>query len=216
MGEPGNIEAVVKFNKNEIGICSGSHRIEPNLSREKVVSFFEPIKEIKENNGWKYLNMGMGNILVIRDQYSKEFLGRYSKLVNILPYILYATWRDYADYVLNIYFNNINDVSNLEYVENCIEFLCNEYDIDEKNLYTYVSVIYEDDFIANIVDEPSYYYKTEINNIDIDDMVLVDRMGKEVVGKVVSVDYYNKDKVPYPINETKDIIKIIGHYDKEE
>ena len=51
---------------------------------------------------------------------------------------------------------------------------------NNEKLYTYVSIIYDDDIVATTIGEPSFYYKTDIDDIDIDDKVLVDRNGKVV------------------------------------
>ena len=75
--------------------------------------------------------------------------------------------------------------------------------------YTYVSVIYDDDIVAKTIKEPSFYYLTDLEEIDIDDKVLVNRNGKDVVGIVVDVEYYDEDNVPYPLEKTKNIIKIL-------
>lgn len=80
--------------------------------------------------------------------------------------------------------------------------------IDKEKLYKYVSVVYDDDIVAKAINEPSFYYKTDIENISVDDKVLVDRSGKEVVGIVTKVEYFKKDNAPYPLEKTKDIIKI--------
>lgn len=75
--------------------------------------------------------------------------------------------------------------------------------------YTYVSVIYDDDIAAKTIDEPSFYYLTDLEDIDIDDKVLVNRNGTDVVGIVIDVEIYEENKVPFPIEKTKKIIKIL-------
>ena len=75
--------------------------------------------------------------------------------------------------------------------------------------YTYVSVIYDDDIVAKTINEPSFYYISEFEDIDIDDKVLVDRNGKEVIGIVIDVDDYEEDDVPFPVEKTKKVIKVI-------
>ena len=75
--------------------------------------------------------------------------------------------------------------------------------------YTYVSVIYDDDIAAKTINEPSFYYLTDLEDIDIDDKVLVNRNGTDVVGIVIDVEIYEENKVPFPIEKTKKIIKIL-------
>ena len=78
----------------------------------------------------------------------------------------------------------------------------------DSNKYTYVSVIYDDDIVAQTIDEPSFYYKTDLP-INEGDKVLVDRNGKEIEGKVTEVKSFAENEVLFPINKTKDIIKIL-------
>ena len=85
----------------------------------------------------------------------------------------------------------------------------NKNQIKKEKTYTYVSVIYDDDIIAKTINEPTFYYRTELEEINIGDKVLVNRNGKDVVGIVIDVEYFNEDKVPYPIEKTKSIIKVL-------
>ena len=75
--------------------------------------------------------------------------------------------------------------------------------------YTYVSVIYDDDIVAKTINEPFFYYQTDIEDVDIDDKVLVNRVGKDVVGIVIDVEIYDEKNVPFPVDKTKKIIKIL-------
>lgn len=80
--------------------------------------------------------------------------------------------------------------------------------IDDNDKVIYVSVVYDDDIVGKTVGN-SFYYKTDIDSIKIGDKVLVDRVGKETIGEVVDVEYFNKKDVPFPIYKTKDVIKIM-------
>jgi hypothetical protein len=80
--------------------------------------------------------------------------------------------------------------------------------IEDNDKVIYVSIVYDDDIVGKIVGN-SFYYKTDIDSIKIGDKVLVDRVGKETIGEVVNVEYFNKKDVPFPIYKTKDVIKII-------
>ena len=84
---------------------------------------------------------------------------------------------------------------------------------DGKKLYKYVRVYYDDDY-----SEREYSYKTDIEEIEEGDIVLVDRNGSLADAIVTSVDYYTEDEVPYPLDKTKDIIEVTGHedYDYED
>lgn len=125
MGKPGNIEVVVKLNENEIAVFSGSYLWgNPKLSEKKVMSCFDILNNFNNYPEWIALNMGVGNTLFIKDSYSKEFIKKYTSLVNSFPFILYDTWREYADYILNIYFNNIDDKKKLSDIDEHIAEIC--------------------------------------------------------------------------------------------
>ena len=75
--------------------------------------------------------------------------------------------------------------------------------------YTYVSVVYDDDIVAKTINESSFYYLTDLDDIEINDKVLVNRNGKDVVGIVVDVEIYDENNVPFPVDRTKKIIKVL-------
>lgn len=114
-------------------------------------------------------------------------IGYYSK--NTVPYPLKST-------------KNILEV--IDYDENDQV----DKNIDDNDTVIYVSVVYDDDIVGKTVGN-SFYYKTDIDLIEIGDKVLVDRAGTETIGEVVDVEYFKKTDVPFPIYKTKDIIKII-------
>lgn len=78
-----------------------------------------------------------------------------------------------------------------------------------KDLYVYVSVIYDDDIVAKTIHEPSFYYKTDKLILNRGDKVLVDRKGSLVIGIVDYLEYTNKENAPYPFEQTKEIIELI-------
>lgn len=78
----------------------------------------------------------------------------------------------------------------------------------------YVSVVYDDDIVATTIKEPSFFYRTNLP-VKLDDKVLVDRLGKQVVGIVVKIGYYEDNEVPYPKDKTKEVIKIIKEKKKK-
>ena len=90
---------------------------------------------------------------------------------------------------------------------------------EENEKYTYVSVHYEDDEVPH----RTYYYISEIEDLKEGQKVLVDRNGIEAVGIVDKLEVFQKDKVPFPIENTKHIIKEVDDdydpydwYDDEE
>ncbi len=95
-----------------------------------------------------------------------------------------------------------------DYIKNVLENK-NHSDEEQYKTYNYVSVVYDDDIVAKTINEPSFYYKTDINDISVGDKVLVDRTGKQVVGIVVDIEEFDEEDVPFPIDKTKDIIKVL-------
>ena len=84
--------------------------------------------------------------------------------------------------------------------------------MSDNSHYIYASVTYDDDY-----SEKKYSYKTDNENIKIGDKVLVDRNGNEAYGTVTDVNIYDADSVPYPVEKTKEIIKIIDDdYDDDD
>lgn len=69
----------------------------------------------------------------------------------------------------------------------------------------YVLVRYE-----NKKSSKEYYYISNIPEIKKNDKVLVNCAGEKVTGKVMNVEYYDKNNVPYPVYKTKKILKIIS------
>ena len=112
-----------ELKNNEIGVYSGSYMWNnPDLSEEKVKEFFNIITlDSLDKTDWDNLNMGLGNSLFIRKKYSKEFRDKYSNLIKEVPYLLYSTWRYFAEYVLNKHFNNVSDEKILKTIDDEIE-----------------------------------------------------------------------------------------------
>lgn len=79
---------------------------------------------------------------------------------------------------------------------------------EDEPLYKYVEVEYE-----NFLYGKTYYYKTIIKDIKVGDMVLVDCSGNEISGTVKSIAFYTKENAPYPVNLTKNIIKVLDDQD---
>ncbi len=68
--------------------------------------------------------------------------------------------------------------------------------------YIFCSVIFD-------VGQKSYYYLTEDDSINVDDLVIVPagKDNHEAIAKVVAIDYYTKDNAPFPVKKTKHIIR---------
>lgn len=77
----------------------------------------------------------------------------------------------------------------------------------EDKTYFYVYVEYVD-----MTGDKLYCYKSENRDIKKDDIVLVDRAGEVVYGKVINTKEYTQETAPYPPFLTKDILEV--HKDK--
>ncbi len=72
MGTPGGVEVVIKTKGDEIVRYYGTYVYEEDENiRKKIYSFIKPALI---SNNWDSLNMGMGNTLFIKKEYSKEFI----------------------------------------------------------------------------------------------------------------------------------------------
>lgn len=96
-----------------------------------------------------------------------------------------------------------------------------EYLLNALKEYIYVSVNYKDDDI----EQRTYYYISDFDDIKENDYVLVDRNGENAVGIVKKIERFGKNDVPFPVDKTKHIIKIVDEnynkyddydYDEEE
>ena len=75
--------------------------------------------------------------------------------------------------------------------------------------YTYVEVRYVDVYSSRL-----YSYIAENNNIKIGDIVYVDRAGTKCLAVVVNRAEYYYEQAPYPVLETKRVIKIVTSADE--
>lgn len=165
--------------------CFGKRR------KEIYKNFFKEITHIKKDNYY----------------FSCECLRKY----NLTKYGFFSIFNLINRIQYNISINLDKDI-NLT-IENTIS---NEFDTTNESInkslpkqYTYVSVIYDDDIVAKTINEPSFYYKTDLEDIWINDKVLVNRNGKDVIGIVIDIEKFYEEDVPFPIDKTKNIIKII-------
>lgn len=80
--------------------------------------------------------------------------------------------------------------------------------IDIKNtFYTYVSVKYKEN------QERSFYYLSNIDNLNIGDSVWIPVRDTYCPGLVVNIEKFTLDRVPYPVSKMKSIIKKIPKID---
>ena len=74
---------------------------------------------------------------------------------------------------------------------------------EAEKMYVYVN--YFDDINGKL-----YCYISDDESIEEDDVVLVDRAGYNTVARVVKTKYYDSSSVPYPVEKTKKVIKVLG------
>lgn len=214
-GFMGNIEAVTLMDNKEIGIFSGSYLYKnPNLTESKVMDFFTPLIDEFERKKWTILNMGAGNVLFIKNEYSKLFKDKYEKIVSELGLILYKTWRYFADYYLNLKFNNNDDIEKLKKVNRLIGFWCYEFGVDSpevklintNEIYKLASVSFED---VALKDKPELCYVNGIDDIQSGDKVLIDKEGKQLIGNTTFINNYLIDELEVSPESMSKIIKRI-------
>lgn len=78
------------------------------------------------------------------------------------------------------------------------------YKAKENKKYKYVYVEYDDDFGDKL-----YCYLDNDKNVEKGDRVLVDRAGSNATARVVNIVEYKLSEVPYPVEQTKNIIKVV-------
>ena len=78
-----------------------------------------------------------------------------------------------------------------------------------KRQYTYIEVRYID-----VYSERKYSYISEDKSIRVGDIVYVDRAGEKCLAIVVSKNKYYFEQTPYPVLETKRVIKIVTRAEK--
>ena len=93
----------------------------------------------------------------------------------------------------------INDI----YTENMKAKIPKIEDLDKE--FYYLSVLYVDELYSY----NSYNYLSYDDSIKINDKVLVNRDGDDVVALVIEAKYYSGSEVPFPLSKTKTIIKKI-------
>ena len=90
------------------------------------------------------------------------------------------------------------------YITKCIHVLNKFEMINLNRKYTYVEVRYMDVYCPK-----TYCYISEDKSIKIGDIVYVDRAGTKCLAVVLSKNEYYFEEAPYPVLETKRVIKIV-------
>lgn len=138
----------------------------------------------KIDDNWSWIHLGAGKFLIFRKEYYNKFREFLMKMPKNLQAKLYVDWMKYVIEFLSFKENNEN----------------------EEIVYCYVSIKY-DDYLGD--KKYSYIVPKDIEEVNIGDTVLVDRAGKKVRGEVVDKNFYNKSNVPYPLERTKNVIKVL-------
>lgn len=75
---------------------------------------------------------------------------------------------------------------------------------EKEKIYYYLSVRYTDD-----VGDKEYNYISKDDTVEVGDYVLVDRANHLAVGEVMDVEYFEKNNTPFPVEKTKEIIRVV-------
>ena len=192
MGEPAGIEILLK----DLKLYHTNYCYSEDIKIKDLFSIFPPLETFQcgmcivthLDENWKWLDMGMGNYLLIRNTIYDKYVECIDKEVEndeFTPGEVYKKWLDAARKML----------------------------IENSDKYTFLSVHYEDDELSN----RTYYYISDIEDINENDRVLVDRNGYEAIGIVEKKEIFNKYETPFPIEKTKHIIKKVDRdYEVED
>jgi hypothetical protein len=180
-------------------------------------AWFNVNAEDRSADKYNYIDMGFGNGLCVDkriydkfESYLKKACEEFAEAEGIDPEHPGVAYNAWYDAVISMGIINKKYLKEWVYEPNVDEVK------DDEKEYIYVSVVYLDDIAANTTGKPSFYYKTDKEDISIDDIVLVDRRGEEVEGRVVDIEKYTEYEAPFPVERTKDIIEVLGKYEKEE
>ena len=182
MGEPGGIKILLKDSK----LYHTNYCYNKDIKIEDLFSIFPPLATFQcgmcivtnLDKNWKWIDMGMGNYLLIRDKIHSKYMEYLEKEIENDKFRqgkIYAKWLEIAKKML----------------------------VENMDKYMFLSVHYEDDEISN----RTYYYISDIEDINENDMVLVDRNGYEAIGTVAKIEIFNKLETPFPVEKTKHIIR---------
>ena len=182
MGEPGGIKILLKDSK----LYHTNYCYNKDIKIEDLFSIFPPLATFQcgmcivtnLDKNWKWIDMGMGNYLLIRNKIHSKYMEYLEKEIENDKFRqgkIYAKWLEIARKML----------------------------VENMDKYMFLSVHYEDDEISN----RTYYYISDIEDINENDMVLVDRNGYEAIGTVAKIEIFNKLETPFPVEKTKHIIR---------
>ncbi len=194
------VKVTLKNNCEISGVFNEIHEMDNEIVVNGVTINYDEIKEIIS-----YYSPIERHLMLTLSKEDIEFMRKIG--INTLTSYISEIYEEIHNY-LQTYYLNENIINHCENILNKLS----KSDLINEKLYTYVSVIYEDDIVAKTTGKPSFYYKTTIKEISVGDKVLVNRNDKETVGLIVEVKHKEKNKVPYPLNKTKDIIKILNNY----
>ncbi len=94
----------------------------------------------------------------------------------------------------------------LGYLNTVVSVVDFKYDYNKQDKYCILSVKYDDYDGEKIY---SYLLTRKIEETNVGDSVIVDRVGQKVKGTIIKKEFYKKENTPYPINLTKNVIEVL-------
>ena len=158
------------------------------LSKDNIIIF-----DLNRKNKKYWLNIKIKNKFINYEFVSKI---KYENLIFIIENIENMVFSRYR------YSEDLN-LERIKFVFSDINMNL-KITINFNKKYTYVKVRYIDVYSSKL-----YSYISEDKSIKIGDIVYVDRAGEKCLAVVEDKDEYYYDEAPYPVLETKRVIKIV-------
>ncbi len=197
----------------ELNILIANKENQSNIDKKYVeIDDFYKIQEIIDENcffddAYIYKIIYKDNnveIEIIYDEIEYHFI-----MENVIDTLLY--YQPEETEVYNIELDNDKDYVTLNINDSNIYFKAKNLKLKtidvENTIYTYASIKYKES------QEKSFYYLSNINDLNIGDYVWIPVRDTYCPGIVVNIENFTLDKVPFPINRIKSIIKKVS---KEE
>lgn len=147
-----------------------------------------PQSYIEDKKYWSVekLNIEKNRLKTDIEQYKKGIAYIKDYMTNPSPDVIYAMNQEYL----------------LE-LEKLIKMKTDKQEIQE-GIYYYLSVKYTDD-----AGDKEYNYISKNDTVEVGDYVLVDRANRLAIGEVMDAKYFEKGNTPFPIEKTKEIIRVV-------
>ena len=158
---------------------------------------------------WDNLDEDTGKLIGDDEKYNQTFKSVKIDDIEKIEAIIYSNPRWGGKLTNKFIFYN-NDTNEIEpeipkFLTNKSMADSNEDNQNEEKTYYYLTVKYE-----NHYRNKEYNYISDDTSVKVGDRVLVDMAGKLVIAEVLEIAYCNKFDVPFPLQQTKKIIKKVN------